>query len=51
LETRFEDGAHLGDAAGGFLDADDVLDLGEAENGGRLDVDAGAALNAVENDG
>jgi len=43
LENEVEDGAHLGDAAGGFLDADDVLDLGErAENGGRLDVDAGS---------
>src|SRR6266403_27440 len=51
LGNEIEDGAHLGDAAGGFLDADDVLDLGEAENGGRLDVDASAALNAVENDG
>src|SRR6266446_3951368 len=50
LGNEVEDGAHLGDAAGGFLDADDVLDLGEAENSGRLNIDAGAALNAVEND-
>src|SRR6266404_1016054 len=50
LGNEVEDGAHLGDAAGGFLDADDVLDLGEAENGRRLNIDAGAALNAVEND-
>src|ERR1700719_1053555 len=49
--NEVEDGAHLGDIAGGFLDAHDIRDLREAEDGGRLDVDAGAALNAVEDDG
>src|SRR5260221_13895896 len=46
-----QDCAHLSDAAGGFLDADDVGDLRKAQDGGRFDVDAGAALNAIENDG
>src|SRR5260221_1621935 len=46
-----QDCAHLSDAARGFLDADDVGDLRKAQDGGRFDVDAGAALNAIENDG
>src|SRR5208337_3744120 len=37
--------------AGGFLDTDNIFDLREALDGGRLDVDAGAALHAVQNDG
>src|SRR5262249_6166783 len=45
-----EDRAHLGDAARSFLDADDVFDLREANDGGGLNVDTSAALNAVEND-
>src|ERR1700687_4255041 len=51
LGDQIKDGAHLGDVARGFLDADNVRDLREAEDGGRLDVDSGAALNAVKNEG
>ena len=51
LRNKVEDGAHLRDIAGGFLDSDDVFDLRKAENGGRLDVDARATLDAVENNG
>src|ERR1700688_1833104 len=51
LRNKVEDGAHLRDIAGGFLDSDDVFDLRKAENGGRLDVDAPATLDAVENNG
>src|SRR5271163_486234 len=46
-----EDGGHLPDVARSFLDADDVGDLCQARDGGGFDVDAGAALHAVENDG
>ena len=42
---------HLADVARGFLHADDVVDFGEALQRGRLDVDAGAALHAVDDDG
>ena len=42
---------HLTDIAGGFLDADDVVDFREPLQRGRLDVHAGAALHAVDNDG
>ncbi len=40
-----------GDVAGGFLHADDVVDLGQALQRGGLDVHAGAALHAVDDDG
>ena len=46
-----EDRAHLGDVAGSFFYADDVFDLRKTENGGGFDVDAGAALDAVEDYG
>ena len=46
-----EDGGHLSDVSRGFLDSGDVLEAGEALHGGGLDVDAGASLNAIENDG
>ena len=48
---EIEDGAHLGNVPGGFLEADDVFNLREAEDGGRIDIYAGAALNTVEDDG
>ena len=41
---------HLRDVAGGFLHADDVLDRGQALQRGGLDVHAGAALHAVDDD-
>jgi hypothetical protein len=41
----------LHDVAAGFLDADDVGNLGEAEDGGGLEIDAGAAGDVVEQDG
>ncbi len=47
-------GEELGDlhhVAAGFLDADDVGDLGEAEDGGGFEVGAGAAGDVVEQDG
>src|SRR6266581_6560053 len=42
---------HLRDVAGGFLDAHDVFDCGEALYRCGLDVHAGAPLHAVKNDG
>ena len=39
------------DVAGGLINTDDVFDLREAENGGGFDLDTGAALDTVENDG
>ena len=41
---------HLADVARRFLHADDVVDLRQALQRGRLDVDAGAALHAVDDD-
>ena len=40
--------AHLRDVAGGFLDADDVRDLGEPRQRRRFDVHAGPALDVVD---
>src|SRR6267143_4005104 len=40
---------HLGDVTRGFLDANNIFDFGEALHGRRLDVHAGAALHAVQN--
>src|ERR1700722_11856567 len=49
-EGAWELGEQLGDLddiAGRLLDADDVGDLGEAEDGGWLEVDAGATGDVV----
>src|SRR5215471_3123854 len=46
-----ENSSHLSDVSRGFLDSDNVLDAGQALHSGRLDVHAGASLNAIENDG
>ena len=43
-----DDVGHLADVARGFLHADDVVDLGQAHQRGGLDIDAGAALHAVD---
>src|SRR5208282_3432265 len=50
VRDAFEHDRHLRNASRGFLDADDVVDFGEALHGGRLDVDAGAAGNVVKDD-
>src|ERR1019366_3890274 len=44
-------GRHLADVAAGFLDAYDVVELGEARQSAGLQVDAGAPLHAVDDDG
>src|SRR5271156_6150686 len=51
LGDTIEDGGHLGNVAGGFLNANDIFDIGEATDGDGFDVHAGAALHAVKNDG
>src|SRR5436309_2082275 len=46
-----ENRTHLGDIARSLLDADNIFNFGESLYSGGLDVYAGAALHAVENDG
>src|SRR5205823_3637841 len=54
-DKAFRDGienrSHLRDVTGGFLEADNIFNFGEALHRARLDVHAGAALHAVKNDG
>src|SRR4249919_1333657 len=45
-----DDVAHLADVSRGFLDADDVRDLREADEGGCFDVHAGAPGHVVDDD-
>ena len=49
--TRVQYRGHLRDASRCFLDADDVIDSGEALYGWRLDVHTSTASHAVKNDG
>ena len=49
--NELEELAHLRNVAGCFLDTDDIVDLREARDGSRLEVDAGAARNVVKNHG
>src|SRR5713101_5784903 len=51
MRDSVENDGHLRHVAGGFLDAHDVFDCGEALYRCGLDVHSGAALHAVKNDG